>query len=138
MSRDSPAGVLFPSCAYVFGDEIGQRVGSVRRAWQTAVLRAHGQKPAWIWKKKTGPNDKGSTRLSRESEAAYRAINLHFHDLRHEGGSRLLEAGWLVHYVQHMLGHASLNRRNEKSCGRDELAAADPARRDSAIGAIPT
>ena len=122
----------------MFGDEIGQRVGSVRRAWQTAVLRAHGQKPAWIWKKKTGPNDKGSTRLSRESEAAYRAINLHFHDLRHEGGSRLLEAGWLVHYVQHMLGHASLNRRNKKSRGRDELAAADPARRDSAIGAIPT
>ena len=145
-SKPSRARPCAPSCrplstspsAYVFGDEIGQRAGSVRRAWQTAVLRAHGQKPAWIWKKKTGPNDKGSTRLSRESEAAYRAINLHFHDLRHEGGSRLLEAGWLVHYVQHMLGHASLNRRNEKSCGRDELAAADPARRDSAIGAIPT
>jgi integrase len=77
---------------------------------QTAVLRGHGHKPAWIWKKKTGPNDKGSSRLSPESEAAYRAINLHFHDLRHEGGSRLLEAGWPVHYVQHMLGHASLQQ----------------------------
>jgi integrase len=110
MRRDSPAGVPFPSSAYVFGDEIGQRVGNVRRAWQSAVLRAHGHKPAWIWKKKTGPNDKGSTRLSPESEAAYRAINLHFHDLRHEGGSRLLEAGWPVHYVQHMLGHASLQQ----------------------------
>ena len=62
------------------------------------------------WKKKIGPNDKGSTRLSPESEAAYRAINLHFHDLRHEGGSRLIEAGWPVHYVQHMLGHASLQQ----------------------------
>lgn len=110
MRRDSPAGVPFPPSACVFGDEIGQRVGNVRRAWQTAVLRAHGHKPAWIWKKKTGPNDKGSTRLSPESEAAYRAINLHFHDLRHEGGSRLLEAGWPVHYVQHMLGHASLQQ----------------------------
>jgi Phage integrase family len=59
---------------------------------------------------KTGPNDKGSTRLSPESEAAYRAIHLHVHDLRHEGGSRLLEAGWPVHYVQHMLGHASLQQ----------------------------
>ena len=29
---------------------------------------------------------------------------------RHEGGSRLLEAGWPVHYVQHMLGHASLQQ----------------------------
>jgi integrase len=110
MRRDSPAGVPFPSSAYVFGDEIGQRVGNVRRAWQTAVLRAHGHKPAWIWKKKTGPNDKGSTRLSPESEAAYRTIDLHFHDLRHEGGSRLPEAGWPVHYVQHMLGHASLQQ----------------------------
>jgi hypothetical protein len=51
-------------------------VGHVRRAWQTAVLRAHGYKPAWIWTRKTGPNDKGSTRLSPESEAAYRTINL--------------------------------------------------------------
>lgn len=110
MRRISPAGVPFPPSAYVFGDGIGRRVGSVRRAWQTAVLRAHGHKPTWIWKKKTGPGDKGTTRLSPESEAAYRAIDLHFHDLRHEGGSRLLEAGWPVHHVQHMLGHASLQQ----------------------------
>jgi integrase len=97
MRRNSPTGGPFPSSAYVFGDEIGQRVGNVRRAWQTAVLRAHGYKPVWIWKKKRGPNDKGSTRLSPESEATYRKINLHFHDLRHEGGSRLLEAGWPLH-----------------------------------------
>jgi integrase len=110
MRRHDPAGVPFAASSYVFGDEIGERVGSVRRAWQTTVLRAHGHKPVWIWKKKIGPNDKGSTRLSPESEAAYRAINLHFHDLRHEGGSRLIEAGWPVHYVQHMLGHASLQQ----------------------------
>jgi integrase len=108
--RDSPAGVPFPPSAQVFGNEVGEPVGSVRRAWQTTVLRAHGHKPAWIWKKKTAPNEKGSTRLSPESEAAYRAINLHFHDLRHEGGSRLLEGGWPVHHVQHMLGHASLQQ----------------------------
>jgi integrase len=47
MRRDSPAGVPFPSSADVFGDEIGQRVGNVRRAWQRAVLRAHGHTPAW-------------------------------------------------------------------------------------------
>jgi integrase len=108
--RDSPAGVPFPPSAQVFGNEVGEPVGSVRRAWQTTVLRAHGHKPAWIWKKKTAPNEKGSTRLSPESEAAYRAINLHFHDLRHEGGSRLLDGGWPVHHVQHMLGHASLQQ----------------------------
>jgi len=110
MRASGPDGAPLPPSAYVFGDEVGQRVGNVRRAWQTTVLRAHGHKPVWLWKKKSGPNDKGSTRLSPESEAAYRAINLHFHDLRHEGGSRLLEGGWPVHHVQHMLGHASLQQ----------------------------
>ena len=32
--------------------------------------------------------------------------NLHFHDLRHEAGSRMLEAGWPLHHVQAVLGHA--------------------------------
>jgi integrase len=105
-----PDGNPFPPSACVFGDASGRYVGSIKRAWQTAVLRAHRHKPIWVWKKKKGPNDKGTTKLSPESQAAYRAIDLHFHDLRHEGGSRLLEAGWPVHHVQHMLGHASLQQ----------------------------
>ena len=72
------------------------------------MLRASGRKPVWIWKKKLGPNDKGTTKLSPDSQAAYRAVDLHFHDLRHEGASRLLEAGWPLHHIQHMLGHASI------------------------------
>jgi integrase len=110
MRRNGLEGKPLPASAYVFGNEIGQRVGSIKRAWQTTVLRAHGHEPVWIWKKKQGLNDKGSTKLSPESQAAYRSIGLHFHDLRHEGGSRLLEAGWPVHHVQHMLGHASLQQ----------------------------
>jgi integrase len=35
-------------------------------------------------------------------------VNLTFHDLRHESGSRLLEAGWPLHSVSHMLGHANI------------------------------
>jgi hypothetical protein len=70
MRRNAPDGRPLPPTAHVFGDEIGHRVGSVRRAWQTAVLRAHGHKPVWIWKKKQRPNDKGSTKLSPESQAA--------------------------------------------------------------------
>ena len=35
--------------------------------------------------------------------------DLHFRDLRHEGGSRLLEAGWPLHYVRDMLGHADIS-----------------------------
>jgi len=34
----------------------------------------------------------------------------HFHDLRHEAGSRMMEAGWPIHHVQQMLGHADLKQ----------------------------
>jgi integrase len=34
--------------------------------------------------------------------------DLHFHDLRHEAGSRKLEAGWPLHAVSRWLGHSKL------------------------------
>jgi integrase len=34
--------------------------------------------------------------------------DLHFHDLRHEAGSRFVEQGWPLHHVREMLGHADL------------------------------
>jgi integrase len=34
--------------------------------------------------------------------------NLRFHDLRHEAGSRFLEAGWPLSHVRQMLGHANI------------------------------
>ena len=43
-------------------------------------------------------------------EGAAQAINLHFHDLRHEAGCRWLEAGWPIHHVQEMLGHTNLSQ----------------------------
>ena len=110
MVRFDPAGEPMPPAAYPFGDELGRRAGDTKRAWQTTVLKANAHKPVWIWRRKGLPNEKGTTKLSPESQAAYRTVNLHFHDLRHEAGSRLLEAGWPVHHVQHMLGHASLQQ----------------------------
>ena len=89
---------------------MGGRVGSIKRAWQTTVFRAIGYKPVWIWKKTPGPNDKGTTTLSPESQESCRASDLHVHDLRHEAASRLLEAGWPLHHVQQMLGHASIKQ----------------------------
>lgn len=84
--------------------------GLLSRSHPTKFLSRVWRRPVWIWRKKEGPNDRGNSRLSQESEATYRAIDLHFHDLRHEAGSRLLEAGWPVHHVQQMLGHASLQQ----------------------------
>ena len=53
-------------------------------------------------------------------------IDLHFHDLRHEGASRMLEAGWPLHHIQHMLGHASIEQTStylnvEKSGLQDSM-----------------
>ena len=106
--KNDAAGELHGPSAYVFGDEIGEQIRDVKRAWQTAVLKAHGHGPTWVWAK--GRSKKGSGRLSPESQEAYRAINLHLHDLRHEAGSRLLEAGWPLHQVQQMLGHANIQQ----------------------------
>jgi integrase len=98
----------FGPSAYVFGNAVGEQVKDVKRAWQTAVLKTHGHSPTRVWTK--GRAKKGSGRLSPESQMAYRAIDLHLHDLRHEAGSRLLEAGWPLHEVQHMLGHANIEQ----------------------------
>jgi integrase len=76
------------------------QVGNVKRAWETAVLKAHGHDPQWT----------KSKALAAPSRAALRAIDLHFHDLRHEAGSRLLESGWPLHHVQEMLGHANVSQ----------------------------
>ena len=77
MATTDPSGHPFDSDAYVFGDEVGRPVKSVKKAWQTACEKA------------------GVT-------------NLKFHDLRHEAGSRFLEAGWPLHHVKEMLGHADI------------------------------
>ena len=86
---------------HVFGDETGAQVANTKRAWETAVLKAHGQTPAWT---------KTTKRLTPASRAALVAIDLDFHDLRHEAGSRLLEAGWPLHHVQLMLGQANVSQ----------------------------
>jgi integrase len=98
MARVDPAGRTYPLSAYVFG-ELGERQGSIKRAWETAVLKAHGYTPAWV----TGS-------LAPGSRVALQAIDLHFHDLRHEAGCRWLEAGCPIHHVQEMLGHANLSQ----------------------------
>ena len=62
------------------------------------MLKAHGHTPVWA----------GPGALAPESLEAYKRINLHFHDLRHEAGSRWVEARWPLHHVKDMLGHASV------------------------------
>ena len=57
---------------------------------------------------------------------------LHFHDLRHEGASRLKEAGWPLHHVQGYLGHKDAKTTSiYLNATFDELA--DSARRFSGL-----
>lgn len=99
LMRTGPEGKEWPPNAFVFGNEIGEEVGSPKAAWMVCVLRAHGHEPTY--RKEQGT-------LDANSRATYQEIDLHFHDLRHEAGSRLLEAGWPLHHVKDMLGHANI------------------------------
>jgi integrase len=47
-------------------------------------------------------------RVSADNRARLREIDLNFHDLRHEAGSRKLEASWPLHAVSRWLGHTKL------------------------------
>ena len=100
MRRHAPDGQEFGPTDYVFGDECGGRVKSIKRAWEIAVLKSHGHTPVWV-KGKPG-------RLAPESRAALRAINLHFHDLRRQFACTLLESSADLHDVRDFLGHANI------------------------------
>jgi integrase len=97
--KDPVTGADHGPLAHVFGDAAGQRVGSPKKAWEVCVLKAHGIAPAWVQK-----------RLTAETRRQLATIDLHWHDLRHEAGSRWIEAGWPLHHVQQMLGHADLRQ----------------------------
>ena len=132
MRRCGADGEEHPPDAYVFGDPAtGQAVRSFKRAWERAVLRAHGIKPSYVQKMK-GERKVWTSTLKPECRAELHRINLHFHDLRREAGSRWLDSGvvpltairdWLGHsnisqtstYLEcHVLGQNDLMRRFEE------------------------
>ena len=85
----------------VFSDGTGAPLPLFHATWLVTVLRAHDVRPRWSRK-----NDyKG---LTRESQEAFQRINLHWHDLRHEYASRLVEKGVPLAQVRDLLGHASI------------------------------
>ncbi len=63
------------------------------------MLRAHGYEPVWT----------SHGKLDATSRAALRAIDLHFHDFRHETGSRWIENGMPLHHVKELLGHKTIS-----------------------------
>src|SRR4029077_9372482 len=85
--------------AFVFGNEVGERVKNYQKAWSTLRLRAIGHGPHWASNGRFLP-------CCREQ---LKKMNLHMHDLRREAGSRLLERGADLHTVQQFLDHANIS-----------------------------
>ena len=84
----------------MFSNEAGEPLKTFKKAWVVAVLKAHGVDPRW---RKGAYKD-----LSAECQQRFRDINLHWHDLRHEYASRLVERGVPLAQVRDLLGHASI------------------------------
>jgi hypothetical protein len=90
-------GHALPADAFVFGDEVGRHVTTFKKAWQVTLLRASGFQPEWT-----------RGRLTDACRRRLAEIDLHFHDLRHEAGSRWVEGGMPLHHVKELLGHANI------------------------------
>ena len=93
----SRRGALGPE-AFVFGTETGERIASFKSSWESLLLLANGHDCTRV---------KPGARVDR---AKLRQIDLHWHDLRHEGACRLLADEVDIRMIQLMLGHASVQQ----------------------------
>jgi integrase len=82
--------------AFVFGAATGEYQGTIRTAWESLVLLAHGIEP-------TRTRARGRVNRDQLTE-----IDLHWHDLRHEAACRWLASGLDLRAIQLLLGHADL------------------------------
>ncbi len=112
MRRHDPAGNPHPLSAFVFGTPVGTRLLNFGRAWYTAVLKSHGHTPTYS----------KTANLMPESRAALKQIDLHFHDLRREAGSRWLDLGVPLHTIRDWLGHTNISQTSAYLSGTERTS----------------
>ena len=100
---DSKGKVRSGKAPLITNDE-GEGVGGFRTSWETAVLRAHG----YVATKEKRLRDTKTNSLTSGVRAAFNALDLHWHDLRHQYACRLAERGVPLTKIQYLLGHASV------------------------------
>ncbi len=89
-----------PDQVAVFSNEAGEPIRNFKKTWVATVLRANDIRSHW---RKPAYKD-----LTADCQVRFREINLHWHDLRHEYASRLVERGVPLAQVRDLLGHASI------------------------------
>jgi len=82
--------------AFVFGSTEGEFQDSFKTAWESLLLVANGH---------ATKRAKPGVRVDREK---LREVDLHWHDLGHEGACRLLADGVDIRVIQLMLGHSDI------------------------------
>ena len=82
----------------MFGSPAGEFVANFKTAWESLLLIANGHET-----KRAKPG-------ARVDRANLREIDLHWHDLRHEGACRLLTEHVDIRTIQLMLGHADIKQ----------------------------
>jgi integrase len=83
---------------FVFGSPAGEFVANFKTAWESLLLLANGH------------DTKRANAGARVDREKLRKIDLHWHDLRHEGACRLLADGLDIRIIQLMLGHADVKQ----------------------------
>lgn len=85
------------------GEKIGNDVLTMLTPEALQLIEAQGKTKGRIW-----PHNAGSVSSSFTRTCQILGIeDLHFHDLRHEGISRLFEMGWAIPQVARVSGHRS-------------------------------
>ena len=98
MPHNPPKATGARARAYVFGTPNGEYQESIRTAWESLLLVANIHAT------------KRESRGQRVDRQTLGSIDLHWHDLRHEGACRPLADGVDIRAIQPILGHSDVKQ----------------------------